>query len=41
MVGVGLLARGGMVCNQRCDDFGGIGGFLVVGHLCDFVICYS
>ena len=22
--------------NQRCDDFGGIGGFLVVGHLCDF-----
>ena len=39
VVGVGL--RGGMVCIQRCDDFGGIGGFLVVGHLCDFVICYS
>ena len=39
VVGVGL--RGGMVCNQWCDDFGGIGGFLVVGHLCDFVICYS
>jgi len=34
VVGVGLLSRGGMSCNQRCNDFGGIGG-LVVGHLRD------
>ena len=41
VVGVGLLARGGVVCNQRCDDLVGSVIFWSLVILCDFVICYS